>query len=582
MIFDLLEQASYQPSASLNDPSIPLGEAWAQLTDGLRTPSGSLVGPMTPELAVVTCAKIVRETVAELRVKVLRTMPDGRSAQHVPEDRVGRALGVQPCVGMNGYQFREVMTHDLLTWGNAYALKRQTNAGELGALQYIPASNVLVEPAANAYGKTYRVRDGKLGEVPGMVATVDPAMMFHLMWWSPGGIVGASPIRSIEGEVGLSQAQQQFAALFFGQGSSVSYWIKRKDQLSTAAMDRLRTSVERAHGGAQRAHRIGILDEDMDIVSTAVNLADLQLIEARGYSIARIAAFYGMTPDRLNIFDKAATFASLDATEIRHVKSAIQPVVERWEAAVDVQLLGRGGDWVGNDGMMPEAPKEDRFLRFELDDVFRGDPKTRAEVQTKYAQHSVLSANEIRAQENWNPIDDEHANAYYVAENLRPVSLPYPVARGGSVGKDGSGSEGEKGAEDTGGSADALAVLRPIVVETAKRLHVRASVAIGRVVARGGDADIAARTTAAVSDYYRCADTAVFVREFEPIMRSAAALLGADLDSDAVAEVALGYLARGASRAATLSMREQDNDAEADKAATALLSSIRFQLGGNQ
>lgn len=422
------------PQASLENPGTPFGQAVLDAFgdgSGSMTSAGTVVTADTKNLDVLTCIRIISETVASLPFHVMEAGPDGKT-RRVYDHPVRRLFAGQASLTMSGFSLREAIISDLLGWGNGYAIRVTDDAGKLGALRYVPASNVYVE-ADRDYGRVYHLRDGRLGDEPSRIVTFVPGEMFHVTWRTRDGIRGISPITAASGAVGLAEAQALFASLFFGQGSHMSGIITHPGKLGDTAVDRVRKGVERLHAGVARSHRIAVLDEGMTFAATPVNLADLQLVDQQQYSTARIAAFYRLTPDRLNIFQKAATYASLDATEVRHAKDAILPVCTRFEAEVDRQLLYRWGVWdLGS--TLPASPKVETWCKFNLDAVLRGDPDTRANVQSKYRQIGVLNADEIRAMEDLDELADGLGSTYLVPENLRPANLAYPESRGREAG----------------------------------------------------------------------------------------------------------------------------------------------------
>ena len=209
-----------------------------------------------------------------------------------------------------------------------------------------------------------------------------------------------------------------------------------------------------------------ILDEDMKFNSTSVPLEEMQLLQSRIFNRVELAAFLGMTPDRVGIFEKAATFKSLDATEVRHVKDAIHPPVARFESAIDRQLLGR---W------HRKKPSQ-IYCKFDFREILRGDPKVRAETQEIGRRWGWLNADEIRAEDDRNPIGGRVGSQYIIAENYRPADLPYPEHRRG----DRAGGEGgaEAIVEPGVSRATARAALHQAFLGAVERLEARERMAL--------------------------------------------------------------------------------------------------------
>ena len=77
-----------------------------------------------------------------------------------------------------------------------------------------------------------------------------------------------------------------------------------------------------------------------------------------------------------------------------------------------------------NKTLIPENEKDRYYAQFNIDGLMRGDYKSRMEGYAIARQNGWMSANDIRALENLNPISEEEGgNAYLVNGNMIPISL---------------------------------------------------------------------------------------------------------------------------------------------------------------
>ena len=75
-----------------------------------------------------------------------------------------------------------------------------------------------------------------------------------------------------------------------------------------------------------------------------------------------------------------------------------------------------------NRALFPEKEKGVFYVRFNMDGLMRGDYKSRMEGYAIGRQNGWMSANDIRALENLNPIPDaQGGNAYLVNGNMIPI-----------------------------------------------------------------------------------------------------------------------------------------------------------------
>ena len=77
-----------------------------------------------------------------------------------------------------------------------------------------------------------------------------------------------------------------------------------------------------------------------------------------------------------------------------------------------------------NRALFSEKEKGRFYVQFNLDGLMRGDYKSRMEGYAIARQNGWMSANDIRALENMNPISEEEgSNAYLVNGNMVPISF---------------------------------------------------------------------------------------------------------------------------------------------------------------
>ena len=118
-----------------------------------------------------------------------------------------------------------------------------------------------------------------------------------------------------------------------------------------------------------------------------VTSVDAQTMEARRFQIEEICRAFRVFPQMVMQADKAATYASAEQFFLNHVVHSLGPWLERWEQAIDRDLLE--GD--------------DIYAHFETNALLRGAAADRAAFYTSLYNIGVLSPNEIRAYEDLNP-----------------------------------------------------------------------------------------------------------------------------------------------------------------------------------
>ena len=106
-----------------------------------------------------------------------------------------------------------------------------------------------------------------------------------------------------------------------------------------------------------------------------------------------------------------STFANIEHQSIDFATHTIRPWLVRIEQAM-------------NRALFSENEKGRFYVQFNIDGLMRGDYKSRMEGYAIARQNGWMSANDIRALENMNPIpDEEGGNTYLCNGNLVPVGL---------------------------------------------------------------------------------------------------------------------------------------------------------------
>lgn len=106
-----------------------------------------------------------------------------------------------------------------------------------------------------------------------------------------------------------------------------------------------------------------------------------------------------------------STFSNIEHQSIDFATHTIRPWLVRIEQAM-------------NRALFSVSEKGRFYVQFNLDGLMRGDYKSRMEGYAIARQNGWMSANDIRALENLNPIpDEEGGNTYLCNGNLVPVAL---------------------------------------------------------------------------------------------------------------------------------------------------------------
>ena len=388
LIRALEKRYSVLTGASLESPS-----NWALRVFGAgqNTAAGVDVTEQTAlrSIDVLTCVKIISETIAQLPLITYKRLATGgkkRATNHplysVLHDRANDE--------MTAFILKETLQAHLLTWGNAYAEIERNDVGDcVGLFPLLPDRTGPLRRNGVLYYYSQTKRDVA---DPGIQRIIPARDVFHLAGLGFDGLKGYSVIEMIREQIGLTQAQEEYAGRFYSNGSMPPAYMTYAKSLSLDDIKRLQAEWDDGRKGVRNAWKMALLDNGMDIKVLGINQQDAQFIEQRRFSSEKIAGFFRVPPDMVTSSDKAGPYGvGIEQRQIGFAKFTIQPWAVRWESAINAKLLLR--------------PRDDAYFA-----EFLMDGLERADMDKRYSAYAVgfgkwLTADEIRNKENLNPYE---------------------------------------------------------------------------------------------------------------------------------------------------------------------------------
>lgn len=236
--------------------------------------------------------------------------------------------------------------------------------------------------------------------------TYTSAGILHIPGFNPFGTLRApSPIELEMSAVGLSIAAEEFGEAFFRNGAVMSGVITSKGgDPGEMAVERMRTSFARDHSGLSQAHLPGFLFGDTTWTQLTIPNNQAQFLETRKYQLNEIARIFRVPPHKIADLDHA-TFSNIEHQGIEWVTDGLVPYTTRIEHAVE------------HAGLLDV----DVSLRFNFAGQLRGDIASRYAAYAVARQWGWLSADDIRALEDLNPLPDGVGQTYLEPLNMVPA-----------------------------------------------------------------------------------------------------------------------------------------------------------------
>lgn len=362
-----------------------------------------MAGSVTPQTAmrcstVAACVSAISGSVAALPLLVYRRGAGGAKARAV-EHPLYTILHDAPNDFTSAYEFRRALQADLLLHGRAFAF--------INRVRGLIAELLRIDPTAVTVG---RQPDGEpsylVTDAGGAQRRYSREEIFHLE-----ALGGEAPIRQASGAIRLAMLLEEHGARLFGAGARPGGVLETDKQLSAPVIERLKASFEGGFSGASNAGRTAVLEDGLKFKPLTLASTDAQYLELRKFQVAEIARAFRVPLHKIGELDRA-TFSNIEHQALEFVTDCLMPWLKLWEGSIRRSLL------------TPEERSE-YFAEFLVDDLLRGDIKSRYEAYSQGILNGILSPNEVRARENMPP--------YAGGDQHRLPMNTEPIAQSGSA-----------------------------------------------------------------------------------------------------------------------------------------------------
>ena len=349
---------------------------------------------------VYACVRVIAETIASLPLGVYEEEAGG--SRKATEHQLYHLLHDEPNPEMTSFVMRETMLTHLLLWGNSFSQIIRSGRNKIIALYPLLPDRMEVD--RDSKGKltyTYTNADG-------LQVKLDPMDVLHIPGLGFDGIMGYSPIALEKNAIGLGIAAEEYGSRFFQNGARPSGVLTHPNTVKDPK--RLRENWNAAYGGSANGSKIAILEESMTFTPISLPNNEAQFLETRKFQVEEICRIFRVPPHLVGNLDRA-TFSNIENQSIDFAVHTIRPWLVRIEQAMNRTLF-------------TESEKGHFYVQFNIDGLMRGDYKSRMEGYSIGRQNGWLSANDIRALENMNPIPpEEGGDTYLVNGNMVPIGL---------------------------------------------------------------------------------------------------------------------------------------------------------------
>lgn len=432
------------PNVSLSDP-----EAWNELgLGGGLSDTGVSVNRETALTldTVWRAVNLIAGTIGRLPISVYQR--DGKGWDVEPKHPAHKLLRRGPMEGMTARTFKRLLTANALLHGAGYAYIQRDGAkpAELWPLDSSQTWPVKVN------GKLWYVT-----QIDGNQLRLSSMDVLCVLGATRDGWSPYSVFDKARESIGLGLASQKYSAKFFGNGASPSVVIEVPGTMPKDARVSFLSEWNQMHKGLENSHRTAILTNGGKVNGFSINAKDSQLLETRQFTAREIANWFGLPAHKLGD-NSNASYSSLEQENQSFVDESLEDWLVAWEEECESKLLSE-----------VEKQADDFKVEFLRRRLVRAQLSDRMAAWSVGVNARILSPNEARAEEGWNPY--EGGDEFLVPLNVgNPGGDPEAVPQDTQPEADSTKTDDAKPEEPTAPVRhDVLAAHRRLVVDAARR-----------------------------------------------------------------------------------------------------------------
>ena len=318
---------------------------------------------------VYACVYKISSTIASLGLELYER--EGRNIVQANVHPAYNLVKIKPNNHQTAYEFWESITASAVIYGVGYAIIERDDRGY--ATQLIPVHYSDVDLRNVKGERVYSVKD---------VGIIRPENMLEIC-----NLMRMSPIRLHRENLGLAKSAQDFGAEYFGQSGQMTGVLSSEQPLKKEQMDIIQGSWN--NGAAQAGTKLMPFGFKYQRISISPDEA--QFIQTRAFQAEEICRIFNV-PTALVQLPSQTTYNNVEQQNLMFARHTIVPWTQRIEQEIDRKLI-------------PSFDRDVIFSKFKLSDLQRGDSAARANYFTQMLQNGVLSINEVRQEEQLNPVE---------------------------------------------------------------------------------------------------------------------------------------------------------------------------------
>jgi HK97 family phage portal protein len=385
--------------ASLENPSTPL----SAFMDQEEKTTAKIV--VTPEKAFgigayYSCIKVIGETMASMDLEVVEKI--GKATRANTSHPNYWLLHAEPSPHYNRFEWIQAMLIWALSWGNGYSKIIRDRFANAIEFKLLPEYEVT--PKMTERGKLYYEWTSDKGTE---IIMADD--MIHLKNLGTTGLIGLSTATIQRESLANSIAKQQHEGAFYSNGAKASGILMTPGTMGPTEKQNVKESFNKATEGSKNRFKTIVLEEGVKYQQLTIPQNDAQFLETKKFDRTEVCGWFRMPPHKIGVLDDA-NYSNIESQDRSFAKDVAVPWAVRFQQELDRKLFFQN--------------ERGKFMtQFNLDDLIKGDIKTRYEVYGSGIQYGILRPSEPREAEGWPMEDTEDIKKFFMNSTMSPVDM---------------------------------------------------------------------------------------------------------------------------------------------------------------
>lgn len=279
---------------------------------------------------VFRCLDLICSAIAMLPLKLHRETADG-GTEVAAGHPVQRLLRRKPNAWQTPFEFKGLMQYRALTHDKGAVAMIVRSRGVPIAL--LPLNPDRVEIEGDEFNPVYVYYRKSGGRVE-----LRRDEVFHLRGLTFDGVNGISRVKKAAEAIAIALQAERATAALFKNGTFASGALTIPNELSAEAFERLKTSWNERHTGANNAGSTPLLEGGATYQAFAQTAKEAQGIESRRFQVEEILRTFGV-PRPLAMLDDTGWGTGIEQLSIGFVRFGLNPWFTAWQETIGRDLL---------------------------------------------------------------------------------------------------------------------------------------------------------------------------------------------------------------------------------------------------